>query len=201
MDTTETILLYGGTFAPPHKGHLYSLQAAERAIRPNRVLIMPTALPFHKEVPLQEDTELRLQLCRAAFGDMPQVEICDYEIRKGTRVYTADTLEHVKREENEIWLLYGSDMFIKLGDWNRAERIFALASVVCMPRQDDDREALYRQKRAYEIAYRAKIKILEERAYPLSSSEIRQKIRQGEDVSDLLPGPVTEILRREKLYI
>lgn len=186
---------------PPHMGHLHCLKAAENAIRPDRVLIIPTALPFHKEVPLQGETELRLALCRAAFGDDPLVEICDYEIRKGTRVYTADTLEQVKREENEVWLLYGSDMFMKLGEWNRVEKIFAMASVVCMPRSEAEREVLYRQKSAYEKAYQAKIMILEERAYPLSSTEIRRRLRLGEDVSDHLPPHVAEILRREKLYI
>ena len=108
---TERIGLFGGTFAPPHMGHVKAVKSLLRHVRLDKVLIMPTAIPPHK-VKVKGDTpETRLEMCRAAFGGIEKAEISTYEIDKGGLSYSVDTLEHLTKEGRRIFMLCGGDMF------------------------------------------------------------------------------------------
>lgn len=198
--TIETIALFGGTFAPPHLGHVHAVETVLRELNPDRVLIMPTAIPPHKVKVGGDTPEIRLEMCRAAFGQLDKTEVSSYEIDKGGVSYTVETLEHLRNAENKIYLLCGSDMFLTLDSWYRAERIFELASIVCMPRYDSDFERLSAKKRIYEEKFNADVCVIETDALELSSTEVREQIAGGEDLNGFLPEGVIEIIRREKLY-
>ena len=101
----EKIGLYGGTFGPPHLGHVYAAKTFLREVAPDRLLIMPAGIPPHKEKAAGDTPELRLAMCRAAFGDLPHTEISDYEIRKPGKSYTVETLEHLAAPGREITML------------------------------------------------------------------------------------------------
>jgi len=122
----EKIGLYGGTFAPPHLGHVHAARAFLRAIPVDRLLIMPTFQPPHKAKAAGDTPEVRLEMCRAAFGDIPGIEVSDYEIAKADVSYTVQTLRHLTAENREIYLLCGTDMFLTLEKWYQAEEIFRL---------------------------------------------------------------------------
>lgn len=196
----ENIALFGGTFAPPHLGHVHAVETVLHVLNPDRVIVMPTAIPPHKRKANGDTQEARLQMCRAAFGHLPKTEISSYEITKGGVSYTVETLEHLKNDKNRIFLLCGSDMFLTLESWFRAERIFELASIVCMPRYDSDLERLRKQKQAYEERFAADVRVIETDALELSSTEIRERIRKGENLNEVLPEGVIEIIRQNKLY-
>lgn len=196
----ETIALFGGTFAPPHIGHVHAVETVLRELDPDRVLIMPTAIPPHKVKVGGDTPEIRLEMCRAAFAHLPKTEISTYEIDKGGVSYTVETLEHLRTPENKIFLLCGSDMFLTLDAWFRAERIFELASVICMPRYDSDTERLTAKQQTYEERFSAEVHVIETDALELSSTEVRAKITAGEDLKKFLPAGVAEIIRREELY-
>ena len=119
----EKIGLYGGTFGPPHLGHVYAAKTFLREVAPDRLLIMPAGIPPHKEKAAGDTPELRLAMCRAAFGDLPHTEISDYEIRKPGKSYTVETLEHLAAPGREITMLCGTDMFLTLDHWHRAPDI------------------------------------------------------------------------------
>lgn len=199
-DKTETIGLFGGTFAPPHLGHVHAVETMIRVIDPDRVIIMPTAVPPHKIKADGDTPELRLEMCRAAFGHLPKTEISAYEIEKGGVSYTVQTLEHLKSPQNRIFLLCGSDMFLTLDTWFNAQRIFELASIVCVPRYDRNFDNLMKQKKTYEEQFGADIQVIGADPFEASSTEIREKIMSGEDLSELLSEKVIRIVRREKLY-
>lgn len=200
MDTKDTLLLFGGSFAPPHMGHIHALRAAMKVVKPTRVLIMPSGLSPHKRHFAAEETELRLELCRAAFSGMENVQISQYELQKHGYSYTADTLAHLETEYSRIWLLYGSDMFLKLGSWHRADEILSRASLVCMPRDEDGWERLMQKKDEYARAYGTVSVILNDKALCLSSTQIRERIAKGEELKDVLPEGVIRIIQRERLY-
>ena len=132
----EKIGLYGGTFGPPHLGHVYAAKTFLREVAPDRLLIMPAGIPPHKEKAAGDTPELRLAMCRAAFGDLPHTEISDYEIRKPGKSYTVETLEHLAAPGREITMLCGTDMFLTLDHWHRAPDIFALCTVACLAREN-----------------------------------------------------------------
>lgn len=196
----ERIALFGGTFAPPHLGHVHAARTLLDEIDIDRLIIMPTAIPPHKTKAGGDTPELRLEMCRAAFGNLPKTEISSYEIEKGGVSYTVRTLEHLRTDENQIYLLCGSDMFLTLDTWFQAERIFELASIVCVPRYDENFDKLMEKKKAYEERFSADIRVIGADPFIASSTEIREKIADESDLTKLLPERVIEVIRREKLY-
>ncbi len=198
--TNERLGLYGGTFAPPHLGHVRALGVFLAAVRPDRTLVMPTGIPPHKSKAEGDTPQARLEMCRAAFGDMPGVEISDYEIAKNGPSYTVETLRHLEAPGREIVLLCGSDMFLTLGRWFRAEEIFRRAVVAGLAREADCGEEMRAAAEDYERRFGARVILLDGEPLELSSTDVRRAIREGEDLSPYLPGAVAEIIRREGLY-
>jgi nicotinate-nucleotide adenylyltransferase len=200
-NTRQKIALFGGTFAPPHLGHVHAVRTLAEHIDVDRIIIMPTFMPPHK-VKVKGDTpELRLEMCRAAFGEIDKACVSDYEIVKGGVSYTVHTLEYLTEEyDADIYLLCGTDMFLTLDTWFRAERIFSLAKIVCIPRYTDSTDLLCVKKQEYEDAFGADVRIIGSDPFEVSSTEIRRMIADNEDLSEYLPAGVIDIIRREKLY-
>ncbi|MBQ2545739.1 MAG: nicotinate (nicotinamide) nucleotide adenylyltransferase [Clostridia bacterium] len=197
---TERLGLFGGTFAPPHRGHVRALEAFLRVVRPDRTLVMPTGIPPHKSKAEGDTPEARLEMCRAAFGAIPGVEISDYEINKDGPSYTVETLRYLEAPGREIFLLCGSDMFLTLDRWYQAAEIFRRAIIVTLAREADPDGRMRTAKEKYEADFGARVILIGEEPFELSSTEVRRAIRAGEDLSPCLPDGVAEIIRREKLY-
>ena len=87
MGTVQKVLLYGGTFDPPHNGHMNNLRAALALVQPDRALVMPAGTPPHKHASATP-AELRLQMCACFTALSPAVQVSDWEIRQGGRSYT-----------------------------------------------------------------------------------------------------------------
>ncbi|MBQ7921962.1 MAG: nicotinate (nicotinamide) nucleotide adenylyltransferase [Clostridia bacterium] len=198
----EVLGLYGGTFGPPHMGHIHAAHAFLSEIPMDKLLIMPTFLPPHK-VKVKGDTPaVRYEMCLAAFGNLEKTEVSDYEIRKADTSYTVETLRYLHSgEEKKIYMLCGTDMFLTLDTWNSAEEIFHLSHIVCIPRYNGTDEILYRKKAEYEEKYHKEIHILKTVPMELSSTTVRNAIRNGEDLTGLVPDAVAEICKREQLYM
>ena len=197
---TERIGLFGGTFAPPHLGHVLALKTMLRHVKLDKVLVMPTAIPPHK-IKVKGDTpEQRLEMCRAAFGSIDKVEVSTYEIDKGGISYTVETLEHLSKDGRRIFMLCGGDMFKSLPRWYRAERIFELATIVCVPRCEGEYGELEVLASEYKEKNGAKIRLIGTNPFEISSTRIREMIVNGENLGNILPDGVAEIIKRENLY-
>lgn len=196
----EKIGLYGGTFGPPHLGHVYAAKTFLREVALDRLIIMPAGIPPHKEKAAGDTPESRLAMCRAAFGNLPKTEISDYEIRKTGKSYTVETLEYLAKKGREITLLCGTDMFITLDRWHRSRDVFDLCTIACLPRENGTDMAIRETAERYRDIYHAKIMLLTGEPLVLSSSDIREKLRAGMDMTPYLPPEVAAICRCEKLY-
>lgn len=198
----ERIGIYGGTFSPPHNGHLHAARCFLDAVHPDKLLIIPTCLPPHKQASLSANTDGRLTMCRLAFGDFPSVEISDIEIRRGGVSYTSDTLRSLVRPDRELFFLCGTDMFLTLPRWHEPEVIFSLAHIVYMARENDPETVLTLRKAAeeYRSRYAARITEIDCPAFPLSSSTVREKIARGEEWNSLVPEKVGQYIRENHLY-
>ena len=109
--------IYGGSFNPPHLGHVSVALTVQEQLRPERFLIIPTNIPPHKDMAEgSPDAGQRLELCRIAFEDIPGVEISDVEAHREGKSYSADTLAVLREErpEDDYYLVIGSDMFLSL---------------------------------------------------------------------------------------
>lgn len=196
----EKLGLYGGTFAPPHLGHVRAAENMMKHLGLDRLIIMPTCVPPHKTKTAEDTPGQRLAMCCAAFDGIAGAEVSDFEIRQGGASYTYLTLEHLTKPGREIYMLCGSDMLLTLDQWRRAEDIFRMANIVCMPRYTDGIEQLMAKKAEYEEKYGARVKIIPGDVLEISSTEIRAKIAENGDLTSLLPAGVMEVIRREHLY-
>ena len=196
------IAIYGGSFNPPHLGHVAAASAAMEALKPDRLLIIPTNTPPHKA--LEENSPSpaeRLKLCRLAFGDIPGAEVSDMEIRRKGKSYSADTVAALQKEYPgaEICLVMGTDMFLTFRYWNRWQAILEACTLAVMSREEDDREAIARFKAELETENGARVLLIPHRPLPMSSTEIRERLRHRRGAEEL-PGAVYERVIRKKLY-
>jgi len=192
--------LYGGTFSPPHLGHIHAAREFTEKLSLDRLVIMPAGIPPHKEVKYYVDGETRLELCRIAFGGIGKAEFSDYEIEKHGVSYTVETLRHMHDSDTELFMLCGDDMFLTLDTWKCAEEIFSLTSIVCMRRYLTDEKPLLIKKAEYEEKYAARVFFIDAAAFPVSSTEIREKLMNGESCDGLLDPSLERYIRERGLY-
>lgn len=200
--------VYGGTFNPPHLGHLTAARAVFELLKLDKLLLVPAGLPPHKALPAGSPTaEQRLEMTRLAgeqldLGD--RVEVLDLELRRAGKSYTADTLAQINElyPGAELWLLMGTDMFLTLQTWHTPEEIFALAGIAAFGRTEADTEELFSVQREY--LYRtypsARIFTLTiPGVVDISSTELREQLAADRGAS-LLPPAVYGYILREGLY-
>ncbi len=192
--------IYGGTFSPPHLGHIGALRAFVSEVLLDRVLLIPDFLPPHKKIDGEASTEERLEMCRLAFGSIPGCEISEVEIKRGGRSYTSVTLEELSAPDTELYFLMGTDMFFTLGTWYRPEVIFNLATI-CLVRRESELEAEISEAEARYIKdFSARIIHINSPIREISSSEVREAIKRGADTSLLLSHEVSEYIQNKRLY-
>ena len=196
----ERLGLFGGTFAPPHLGHVRAAENMMAHLSLDKLIIMPTCVPPHKIKTAQDTPAQRLEMCHAAFDGIAGAEVSDYEITSGGTSYTYLTLEHLTKPGRRIFMLCGSDMLLTLDHWKNAEDIFRMADIVCMPRYSEGIDQLTEKKAEYEQRFAARVHIIPEEVLEISSTEIRERIACGKDLTELQPDGVIDIIRRERLY-
>ncbi len=198
----ERIGIYGGTFAPPHNGHIKAARHFIKCAKLDKLLITVTYTPPHKQVRGDDDPDMRLDMARLAFGKIKKAVVSDYEIEKEGVSYTKDTLRHFKSEDNELYLLVGDDMFLTLDEWKAPEEIFALATVVCFPREKDGDiyDAIQRKKSEYEEKFSARVMTPEYPPYEMSSTEIRNDVKCGRSIAKKVSKEVREYINEHGLY-
>lgn len=189
--------IFGGTFAPFHNGHRRALEAFLFLARLDECLVIPTGIPPHKtKTSLFTDSQ-RLEMTRCACGDLPRVTVSDWEIQQGGQSYTSRTLAHLSKEypAARLVLYMGSDMLLTLQDWHCPQDIFDRAEIAVFSRTGEDLETLSRHKEALTGEFsNVDCTVYTAPPFPISSTEIREKWRRGEDISPLVPPAVTEYL-------
>lgn len=196
--------IFGGTFNPPHNGHVTLARAAAEQLALDRLLIMPACVPPHKPLPDRVTPQQRYAmaaLMAAPVGRCAQAS--DIELHRTGKSYTSDTLQtlHEQYPDAELWLLMGSDMFLSFHTWHEPEVICALAHIAAFSRVEEDiRAAMERQKQTLEQQYRAEVALLNNpQLIELSSTDVRAALAAGRG-SELVPEAVWGYIRREHLY-
>ena len=200
--------VYGGTFNPPHLGHLTAARAVFELLGLDLLLLIPAGLPPHKELPAGSPTpEQRLEMTRLAgeqLGLGDKVRTLDIELERGGRSFTSDTLAQLKAQypDSELWLLMGTDMFLTLQAWHEPEKILSLAGIAAFGRTEEDTEELFSAQREYLYKTYPQARIFTltiPGVIDVSSTELREKLAKGEGGNLLAPAVYGYILR-EGLY-
>lgn len=193
--------IFGGTFDPPHNGHVAALKEFIKRCGTDRVFVIPTGVPPHKKAGMTADRD-RLEMVRRAFENVPQAKICDYEIKKGGKSYTVNTLEWLSEKfPDDTFILYtGSDMFLSIHTWYKPEKILSLCSVAAFTRTGDDIQALEKQAEALREKYGAKTDVYPFEPEIVSSTEIRKMIDEAKDFRSHVPQGVADYIEKNGLY-
>lgn len=199
----ERIGIYGGTFAPPHNGHVAAARAFLAQADIDRLIIHPAGIPPHKAVAADDDPAHRLAMARLAFGDLPNTTVSDWEITQAGRSYTVLTLERLARDDRELVLLMGTDMFLCLDRWYRAPDIFRLAEIAVVRREADVEKTDEIAKKVCEFRelFGARVRLIDEDATVLSSTELRGIAAGQGDLTPYLPTPVADYIAARRLYL
>ena len=198
--------IYGGTFAPVHIGHIRSAFAFLTACELDKLFIMPNFIPPHKRTTSEDDPQMRLQMLKIAFSELPfyndKIIISDYELRNAETSYTYKTLEHFKWISKDLTLLCGTDNFLTLEKWRNFERVFELAKIahIVRPNTCSGYDEISVAKARYEQMYNARIIDVPMAPIDISSTELREKIKNNEDTSFYIPQNVRSYIDNYCLY-
>ncbi len=196
--------VYGGTFNPIHWGHVRLLEEFIRRLSLDRVLLIPTGLPPHKQVHALASAQQRLDMCRLAVAQVQgaPIELCEIELCRPGKSYTADTLEELHRlyPGEEFYLLMGEDMFLTVDSWYRPETIMALAVLCCTPRSSGGMKKLQEKKAQLQRDFAARCCLEDIPYFPASSTQVRELAAQGQNLEALVPPAVAAYIAENGLY-
>ena len=197
----ERIGIFGGTFNPPHLGHLRAAQYARNTLELEKLLVIPTCIAPHKQLrPDMPTPQQRLELARLCFSG-EKMEVSDLELRRGGTSYTYETVEQVKAlyPGRELVLFVGTDMFLTLLNWKEPRRIFHSASVAVFARGDRGEQAAILEQKAELEKLGTKVYVLDNPVTAISSTDLRRMLR-FECAAEFLEPQVLEYINRTGLY-
>lgn len=194
------LAMFGGSFDPVHNDHVGLCKTMIETADLDKVVVFPAACSPFKEETQTADFH-RLNMCKLAFEDESRVEVSDFEISKGGKSYTVDTLEFLRKKypDAELYLITGADAFLTLPAWHKAEEIFSLAHILTVVRGNDSIDILKSKSEEYKC-YNAKFTLINILIGSVSSTKIREAIETGQDVSAFLPLKVEEYIKENGLY-
>ncbi len=207
-DMDYKIALFGGSFDPPHEGHIHVVTSIYNAFCLRKVYIAPTAQnPFKRHLASYPD---RLEMTRRAFLDYPYVSILDIEStgEKGSSHYTIDTIriflrDHPQYRTRSVFFIFGSDCVQSLPKWKDLETLFSLVKPLCVIRSQE-RESFDNQVDLLPISERIREEIKQFAfmmpIYPISSTEVRRRLSLGEDIHLDVPCSVCDYIQEHHLY-
>ena len=192
--------ILGGTFNPPHIGHLVCAQEARTQLSLDHVVLMPVHTPPHKEIAGDPGPEVRLALCRAAVGEDPGLRVSRLEVDRPGPSYTVDTLRalHAARPEDELTFVVGGDQAQGVPGWREPEALFALARLAVAERAGVVREDI--RARLTDLAPAGRVCFVDMPRLDLSSSDLRRRVAEGRPVRHLVPAAVAELVAEHRLY-
>ena len=189
----------GGTFNPPHRGHLEAARHARSALALDRVLFIPTNVPPHKPLPHGSATAAqRCEMVRLMLEGEPWAALSTIEIERGGPSYTVDTLRALRAQTaaESCFLIVGTDMLLTLQQWRAPAELCTLASFAVVAREEEDRPALRRQAERLRERFGADIRLIDCPALPVSSTEVRN----GDAARELVPPAVARYIESNRLY-
>jgi nicotinate-nucleotide adenylyltransferase len=191
----------GGTFNPPHLGHLVCAQEAYLQLELSRVTLIPARIPPHKPVDEEPGVRHRLEMCRLAIAGHPErFDVSDVETGRDGPSYTVDTLEglHAEQPESELFLIVGADVAIGFPTWREPERVLSLATLAVAQRPGTSRPAVEAALRQVTGGERATFFPMPE--IGISSTMLRERARAAQPTTYLMPDSVRSYIDGHRLY-
>lgn len=192
--------VYGGSFNPPHNGHLYLAEEISRRLELDKLIIIPSNISPQKDNNGNIDPVHRINMCRDVFS-ADIFEVSDCEIARGGKSYTFDTLSYLKElyPDGEFYLFMGSDMLLSFHTWYRFSDILSLCTLCAISREDEKNAS---ELRAYAdtVLKDGRVLVFDITPVEVSSSQIRDNLRNGKSCKGLLSEKTEKYIKENKLY-
>jgi nicotinate-nucleotide adenylyltransferase len=197
----ERIGIYGGTYSPPHIGHMKAAEYAIEALGLDRLLLIPTGVSPHKAMSAGATSADRLQMLRLSAANMEKAQVSDIEILRQGSSYTVDTLRQLRAENPgaELVLLMGTDMFVSFLNWREPESILSLATLAVFCRGERGEQERIEAQKAKLEALGARVELVRNPVNAISSTDLRRMLVFGCADPFLMPG-VGDFIREKGLY-
>lgn len=194
-------VIFGGTFNPIHRAHIKMLEETAKLSFVDKILVIPTKIPPHKSFIDSLSGEIRLQMCKIATKDIKKVQCCDIELGLPDKSYTINTVNVLleQNKDTEFSILIGGDMLDSFKKWYCYKELLKKVSLLVVKRNTINDEKFEIAKRKLENE-NAEIIVLDIETEPISSSEIRERIKLGENVEEYLTNDVLEFINKNNLY-
>lgn len=192
--------ILGGTFNPPHLGHLICAQEACCQLKLDQVLLIPTGLPPHKTEKADPGAQHRLALCQAAVRGDDRLAVSALEVGREGPSYTVDTLEELKRQglHDELFFILGGDAAAGLPDWREPRRILELATLAVTRRRGTPLAAV--EHALEQLPGGERTRFFKMPRIGVSSTMIRQRVRTGAPIRYMVPSTVSAYITEHGLY-
>ena len=188
------IAIYGGSFNPMHIGHEKIVDYVLNNLNMDKIIIIPVGIPSHRENNL-EQSDTRLKICKEIFKGNKKIEVSDIEIKSEGKSYTYDTLLKLMDlygENNEFFEIIGEDSLKSLKTWKNYEELLKICKFIVFRRKDDKNIQIDE-----EFLNNKNIIILENEYYDISSTEIRNMVKNNEDISAFVNKKVKKLIEKE----
>lgn len=195
--------IFGGAFNPIHNGHLNLAKKYLEVLNLDRIIFIPTSLPPHKTDRFLASKEDRFNMLELAISDCEEFEISDIEFQRQGKSYTYDTLCLLREKypNDDFYLIIGADQFLTFNLWYRYRDILDIASICTAARENgNQREKIIYFSNKLDGLDKNRFHLLNSDAVEVSSSQVREKIKKGEDVSSLIPEKVYNYIVEKGLY-
>ena len=196
--------IMGGTFDPIHNGHLVIASAAYEQFDLDRVWFLPNGNPPHKALSdIGSSIDDRLRMVQLAITGHIGYKLETYEARRKSVSCSYETMEHFSKvyPGDEFYFIVGADSLFTIEKWVHPERLFPMCTILAAFRDEmDTREQMERQMHYLEEKYRAKSALLVTPLMDISSSGLRERIKEGKSIRGLVPDKVEEYIKKECLY-
>jgi nicotinate-nucleotide adenylyltransferase len=185
----KKIAILGGTFNPPHIGHLIIASEVQSQLNVDEVWFMPNQEPPHKESTIGVNSSQRLEMVRRAVADNPLFKIQTIELERSGRSYTFDTMKLLtEKYDYDFYFIIGADMIEYLPKWYKIEELLNFVTFVGVNRPDYDNQTDY------------PIILLDVPNIEVSSCMIREKLKLGKNIRYFVPKAVRKYIEENKLY-
>ncbi len=189
--------IFGGTFDPPHNGHLQLAQYVLKQKSFEKLIFVPAYKVSYADKISSASFKDRFRMIQLAITDFDKFEVSDVESVRGGESYTIETLQHFRKryntEKEDLFLIIGADSLLRFSEWKSPDAILNESSVCVLRRPGINDDRLSKR-------FSKKVELLDNELTSVSSSDIRERIQNGRDVGDLLDTKVLDYISVRKLY-
>lgn len=200
----KNIGLFGGTFDPIHNGHLHIARAFADEIGLDTVVFLPAGDPYHKEHPAQTPADQRFAMTESAITHEPRFAVSDCDIVRTGATYTFDTVQIFRQQfpNAKIWWLMGSDSLMNLHTWKKWQTLVQQIHIAVAMREGGSLNKTPPALHAWlgEALQNGSVRILNAPMRNISSTQIREAVRLGQDISSLVPPETERAIRSQNFY-